>query len=75
MKETNEFKARKALHKYFGSDYVDHEVTSKQVSELWPFLRGIGPCPNRLAKLANEGPMSKELLQEIYDKLNIYDIA
>lgn len=34
MKETNEFKARKALHKYFGSDYVVHEVTSKQVSEL-----------------------------------------
>ncbi|MDK2594370.1 hypothetical protein [Pseudoalteromonas obscura] len=75
MKESYEFRARKALHKEFGSNYVDRKVTPMQISQLWSFLAGIGPTPNQLAQLVNNGPVSKELLQTIFDKLNICDVV
>ena len=75
MNHSYEYRARKALHKEFGSNYVDRNVKPEQISKLWGFLGGIGLSPYQLAEQVNKGPVSKALLQQIYNRLNIYDKA
>ncbi|RZM77116.1 hypothetical protein C3B51_17190 [Pseudoalteromonas rubra] len=75
--QSNAYLARQALHGQFGnSNYQDRPVQARQLSDLYTyFLAGHTPGPYQLAKLVNQKHVSKELLQAIYDGLNIRAIA
>lgn len=75
---TNEQRARKAING-LSSVNNDSPVTSEKVSLLWveglKEVSNLGYTPYKLKATVNEGVVDKELLQCIFDSLNIYDIA
>jgi hypothetical protein len=71
---TNSQRARKAIRKNFDQSYVDNNpITPEEVKEQWGFLGIIGIPPFKLAQIINKNEVSRELLEEIFDALNIYD--
>ena len=72
----NSQRARKAIRKNFDKNYIDNNsITPEEVKHQQEFLRVIGIPPFKLAQIINKNEVSRELLQEIFDALNICDCA
>lgn len=75
---TNEQRARIAING-LNSVNNDSPVTSERISLLWvgglKEVSYLGYTAYKLKATVNEGVVDKELLQCIFDSLNIYDIA
>ncbi|CAD2224833.1 hypothetical protein P3J6_120661 [Pseudoalteromonas sp. 3J6] len=72
----NSQRARKAIRKIFDQSYIDNNpITPEEVKHQWEFLGVIGIPPFKLAQIINKNEVSRGLLQEIFDALNICDFA
>ena len=72
---SNSLKARKAIRKIFGGKYIDAPITKEEVDLQWDFLMAMKVRQFRLIKIINDEEVDKELLQNIFDALNICDVA
>ncbi|MBB1432074.1 hypothetical protein [Pseudoalteromonas sp. SG43-4] len=72
----NAQRARKAIRKNFDQSYIDNNpITPEEVGQQKEFLREIGIPPFKFAQIINQNEVSRELLQNIFDALNIGDCA
>ncbi|MBB1403717.1 hypothetical protein [Pseudoalteromonas sp. SG45-1] len=72
---SNSLKARKAIRKIFDGKYIDAPITKEEVDLQWDFLMAMKVRQFRLIKIINDEEVDKELLQNIFDALNICDVA
>lgn len=72
---SNSLKARKAIRKIFDGKYIDAQITKEEVDLQWDFLMAMKVRQFRLIKIINDEEVDKELLQNIFDALNICDVA
>ena len=72
---SNSLRARKAIRKIFDGKYIDAPITKEEVDLQWDFLMAMKVRQFRLIKIINDEEVDKELLQNIFDALNICDVA
>jgi len=72
---SNSVRARKAIRKIFDGKYIDAPITKEEVDLQWDFLMAMKVRQFRLIKIINDEEVDKELLQNIFDTLNICDVA
>lgn len=72
---SNSLRARKAIRKIFDGKYIDAPITKEEVDLQWDFLMAMKVRQFRLIKIINDEEVDKELLQNIFDALNICDLA
>ena len=72
---SNSLRAKKAILKKFDGKYIDAPITKEEVDLQWDFLMAMKVRQFRLIKIINDEEVDKELLQNIFDTLNICDVA
>ena len=72
---SNSLRARKAIRKIFDGKYIDAPITKEEVDLQWDFFMAMKVRQFRLIKIRNDEEVDKELLQNIFDALNICDVA